>query len=296
VSSLDSQSEGFQTQTALRDLLDAAGAAPRRRFGQHFLIDRNLMEKLVEAADLSADDCALEVGAGTGSLTALLARSAGRVIAAEVDEKLHAIAAQALARSSNVTLFRVDALLNKSTIAPVLEDAMAQARATPGRRLKLVANLPYDIATPLVTNLLLRPTPPVRMCFTVQSEVADRFMAKAKSPAYGAVSIVVQALADVQRIRKVPPRAFWPPPKVESTMLRLDLLPPDRRVVDDPPAFAAFVRGFFLHRRKTMSHLAERHEARARVLAGLDRLDLHSSPRPEELTVADWLGLWQAAR
>ncbi|MBN2563080.1 MAG: ribosomal RNA small subunit methyltransferase A [Phycisphaerae bacterium] len=287
---------GFQTKTALRRLLDEAGISPRRRHGQNFLIDRNLMQKLIDAAELGTADYVLEVGAGTGSLTSMLARSAGRVVAVEIDGQLARIAEEQLAKLDNVILINADALDNKSTIAHQVDKAVRRAQAEVDGPLRMVANLPYDIATPLVMNLLLGDLPIGRLCFTVQKEVADRLLAEAGTAQYGPVSIVTQVLCTGHRICKVPPQAFWPTPKVHSTMVRLDVRPAAEVPVDDPAGFAAFVRAFFLHRRKTIGHSARQRGPHEGILAAITRAGLDPGVRPEQLSTREWVNLHQATR
>lgn len=288
--------DDFQTQSRVRTLLAEAGAAPRRRHGQHFLIDRNLMNKLVDAAELTPDDCVLEVGAGTASLTVLLARAAGSVVAIEIDPRLHAVAAAQVAGMANVRLLLGDALASKSRVSPPLLEALRAARLSVRGRLLLVANLPYDIATPLVLDLLIGigEDPALsfsRMCFTVQAEVADRFLAAPGCAAYGPASVVVQALTRAARIGRAPARVFWPPPRVDSALVRLDVLPASMQVPADPASFAAFVRSFFLHRRKSLGHPVRAAAARADWAELLHDAGLATASRPEEVTVAQWIAL-----
>lgn len=292
----DSNLDPFQTQSTIRSLLDEAGIAPRKRYGQHFLIDRNLMNRLVEAAEIVPTDCVLEVGAGTGSLTGLLATTGARVISVEVDRSIAEVARKSIAPFSNATLLQLDALAGKSAIAPELLDSIRQSTENPAAPLKLVANLPYDIATPLVIDLLLAGLPLVRLCFTVQAEVADRFLAKPDCSDYGPISIIAQALCKAERIAKVPPQAFWPVPGVASAMIRLDPLSASERPVADPAEFSQFVRGFFLHRRKTMSHLARSHAQATRIGEEFVAMNLDPRSRPETLTVSQWIRLFQAVR
>jgi len=285
------QTTGFQTKTTLRALLDAAGIGPKKRYGQCFLIDRNLMGKLVEAAEIDPADCVLEVGCGTASLTSLLAERALRVVAVDVDTALLDIAGAQLSGRDNVTLIPGDALHNKSTIAPAVEAAVRAARRDAPGRLLLVANLPYDIATPLVVNLLLGDLGFARLCFTVQAEVAERFTAGPGVSAYGPVSIVTQALARCRLIAKVPPQAFWPSPKVASAMLRLDVHSPGEPTIPHPASLAWLVRRFFQFRRKTMSHIAKETALGERFTQAMDAAGVASMARPEDVSVEQWLDL-----
>ncbi len=287
--------DGFQTKADLRRLFEEGGISPRKRFGQNFLIDRNLMGKLVSSAEIGGGDCVLEVGAGMGSLTMALARRAGRVVAVEIDRALAALARERLAAYENTSVLNVDALASKSTIAPEMVAAVEDSRRGCAGGLKLVANLPYDIATPLVVELLLGELPFERLCFTVQAEVADRFFAKAGSRTYGPASVVVQWLCRGRRVCRVPPQAFWPAPKVSSSMLALDVRSGEAVGLVDRRAFAGFVRSFFQHRRKTMANIAKRMDGAERFLDALGAAGVRPSARPEELTVQAWVEFYQAA-
>jgi 16S rRNA (adenine1518-N6/adenine1519-N6)-dimethyltransferase len=286
----------FQTQTTIRRLLAQAGVSPRRRYGQHFLVDRNLMGKLVESAELDRGDVVLEVGPGTGSLTRLLAARVAEVIAVEIDPVLARVAAAEVGGTGRVSLLQMDALAGKSALAAPLLERLLAARPTGGGSLKLVANLPYDIATPLVINLLLSGLPIRRCCFTVQAEVAGRFLAPPSTRDFGPVSVVTQVLSTARRTCRVPARAFWPAPKVASAMLRLDLLSPSPLPAADRGPFAAFVRLFFLHRRRTLGHLVRESADPQRLDAALRAMDIDPRDRPEDVSPSGWLGLYLHSR
>lgn len=290
------ESSSFQTQGRVQDLLNAAGLSPRKCFGQCFLIDRNLMGKLVASADLARADTVLEVGCGTGSLTGLLASVAGHVVAVEIDPRLVEVARRSVAGIGRVRLLNTDALEGKSKISGEVAAALVEARGASGGALKLVANLPYDIATPIVMNLLLGDLGFERLCFTVQAEVAGRFLAAPRTRAYGPVSILAQSLAVVRRIARVPPQAFWPSPKVDSAMLRLDVKSKEAVGLEDAAAFAVFVRRFFRQRRKTLAHIARKLRLDGEILPRLERLGLPAASRPEDLSPEQWVDLHGATR
>ncbi|MFQ5424733.1 MAG: 16S rRNA (adenine(1518)-N(6)/adenine(1519)-N(6))-dimethyltransferase RsmA [Phycisphaerae bacterium] len=281
----------FQTKSDILRILTAVGRRPRKRFGQHFLIDRNLMRKLVDAAEIGPRDCVVEVGAGTGSLTGLLAVSAGRVVAAEIDPLLADMVEAQTRACGKVVVVRGDALLNKSTLSPELVAAMRAGHTSAGGELLLVANLPYDIATPLLIDLLLSDLPFCRLCFTVQTEVAQRLTAEPSTRDYGPAAIVTGAFGRVRRICRVPPEAFWPMPRVHSTMLRLDVHPAGPA---DAAGLAAFVRSFFLHRRKTLLHTARRRTDAPLAIAAIDSTGVDPAARPENLAVDQWMALYAA--
>jgi 16S rRNA (adenine1518-N6/adenine1519-N6)-dimethyltransferase len=283
----------FQTLNEIRQTLQTAGMRPQHRHGQHFLIDRNLMRKLVDSAAIGPDDLVLEIGPGTGSLTNLLAELAAWVITVEIDAGIAEVARGHLAHHDNVTLLVADALQGKNRLNPrVIEVLLDKHRQIAGRCL-LVANLPYNAASPIVADLLLE-VPQVKMlCFTVQKEVADRMAAAPRTGDYGPLSVVLQALATVKRIARVPPRAFWPAPDVESAIVRIEPDPHLKAAAGDPHRVAAVVHRLFLHRRKTLwQNLKLAYGERADALK--EKIAIDWRQRPEELAVADWIRLASA--
>jgi 16S rRNA (adenine1518-N6/adenine1519-N6)-dimethyltransferase len=239
------------TQTEIRAILADAGLRPEKRHSQHFLIDGNLMRLLVDAADLGPADTVLEVGPGVGNLTELLVERAGRVIAVEIDAALAQVARERLAGAENLDLLAADILADKHTVSPkVLRLLRDRAAAARHRRVKLVANLPYQAATPLVAELVLGNLPLERLVFTVQEEVAKRLAAGPSTPQYGPVGVIVQALAQVVVLRRLSPGVFWPRPRVWSAMVRIRPLADRRRAIRNVEVFRRTVHGLFMHRRK----------------------------------------------
>jgi 16S rRNA (adenine1518-N6/adenine1519-N6)-dimethyltransferase len=249
-----------QTQSYLRGLFAQRGISPQRRLGQNFLIDLNIHKLIGTAAQAAAGDVILEVGSGTGALTSLLAGSGAALVAVDIDPAMAALTAEAVNNLSNVTVINCDVLKSKSSLDPLLLDAVRSALAgKTGKSFKLVANLPYQVATPVITNLLVHPELcPVLMVVTIQRELAQRLCAAPASSSYGAVSAVAQALADVSILRSLPPAAFWPRPKVDSAVVAILPSPRKRAAVGDVAWFHELVRRVFLHRRKYLRHqLAE---------------------------------------
>jgi 16S rRNA (adenine1518-N6/adenine1519-N6)-dimethyltransferase len=240
-----------QTITFLTRRFREAGIQPDTRHGQNFLIDLNLVRLLADSARLEPRDVVLEVGTGTGSLTQLLAQRAGAVVSVEISQELHQLASEELVDYDNVTLLQLDALKNKNRFHPAVLDTLAdRLRAVPDGRPKLVANLPYNIATPVISNLLLTDVVPHSMNVTIQKELADRITAGPGSKDYGALSVWIQSQCDASVIRVLPPSVFWPRPKVESTILQLLVRPERRRQIANLPFLNSFLRSLFLHRRK----------------------------------------------
>src|SRR3954471_7701638 len=211
-----------QTKTFLLERFREMGIRPDTRHGQNFLIDLNLVQLIVDAAELTSDDVVLEVGTGTGSLTAMMAEQAASVVTVEIDAHLFELASEELIDLPNVTMLRLDALHNKNKIDDRGMDAVGEQLATaPGRQLKLVANLPYNIATPILSNLLLAKHVPYSMTVTIQKELADRITALPSTKDYSALSVWIQSQCTAEIIRLMPPTVFWPAPKITSAILRI---------------------------------------------------------------------------
>lgn len=286
-----------QTQSYLRSLFAQEGIVPRRNYGQNFLIDINIHELIVRTAELKVSDAVLEVGPGAGALTALMAESGAKICAVEIDKGLAELTAQATAGRSNVQILQTDILAGKNRICPVvIEWLRANVAEQSLGSLKLIANLPYGVAAPLVGNLLVQPEVcPELMVITVQQEVADRMCAEPGNAPYGAFSVLIQALADVDVIRTLPPNVFWPRPKVQSSIVRVALNPAKRGVVSDLPWFHFIVRRVFLHRRKNLRGILHSlwPEQLTKDQAGdlLEQVGLVAQVRAEALNVGEFIGL-----
>lgn len=252
-----------QTKTFLLERFREMGIRPATRHGQNFLIDLNLVELIVQAAELTKDDVVLEVGTGTGSLTAMMAEQAAAVVTVEIDAHLFELASEQLIDLPNVTMLRLDALRNKNNLDDRVMDAVGEhLAAAPSRRFKLVANLPYNIATPILSNLLLARHVPHSMTATIQKELAERITAVPSTKDYSALSVWIQSQANCEIVRILPPSVFWPAPKVSSAILRIVVDPEKRARISDLNYFHQITKALFLHRRKFL---------RANVLAAMKR-------------------------
>ena len=279
-----------QTQSYLRDLFRQHGLEPKKKLGQNFLVDLNLIDFLVRNAELDKNDLVLEVGTGTGSLTSRLAAAAGCVVTVEVDRSFREFAEKIAGKVPHVLFHAGDILKNKNACDPnVLASIAAMRDKHKAKRLKLVANLPYAVATPVVSNLLLGDLPWERMVVTVQWEIADKMTAGPSTKAYGALSVLMQSLADIEVLRRLPPDVFWPKPKVDSGIIRIMPNAKKRAEVGDPQAFRIFLRDLYSHRRKNLRGAILAMPAsdgdKPRVDALLARLGYKGTERAETLDV-----------
>jgi 16S rRNA (adenine1518-N6/adenine1519-N6)-dimethyltransferase len=288
-----------QTQSFLMKRFAEVGIHPKTRHGQNFLVDLNLLRLLAESAQLTPDDVVLEIGTGTGSLTGLIAPQVAAVVTVEVDAQMQILAGEELIDQLNVTLLAQDALRNKNHISPAVMDAVRSELAkAPGRQFKLAANLPYNIATPIISNLLLEDPTPVTMTVTIQKELADRIMARPSTKDYGALSVWVQSQCEVELVRILPPQVFWPRPKVHSAILHMRFCPAKRKAVTNIEFFHDCVRALFFHRRKFLrSVVVAAFKSRLtkpevdEVMAGLG---FSETTRAEELDVPTMIALCEA--
>jgi 16S rRNA (adenine1518-N6/adenine1519-N6)-dimethyltransferase len=254
-------------------------AAPKRTLGQHFLVDQNILGVIGRLADLHADDVVLEIGPGLGVLTTYLADRVTHVYAIEIDRSLEPSLAERLAGRPNVDLQFGDALsVDLERLAPDAD--------------KLVANLPYNVATPLVVESL-DGLPSIRQwCVMVQREVADRFFATPSTKAYGAVSVLIQLVVERTGFHPTARTVFRPPPNVDSAIVAF-------RRVELPEQYSRIktvVEGAFAHRRKTLANSLELSEVASRedVVAVLAELGRPADVRAEALAPGDFVRLVQA--
>jgi 16S rRNA (adenine1518-N6/adenine1519-N6)-dimethyltransferase len=261
------------TPTEIRRLLREHGLAPRRSAGQNFVVDPNTVRRIVAAAGLAADDVVLEIGPGLGSLTLALAEVTAVVVAVEIDAGLAAALRAVVAGHDNVEVVHADAL--RSDLGAVLR----------GRQARLVANLPYNVATPLVFHALA--CPQVRDAFVmVQREVGERWAARPGDRLHAGVSLKLQLLADVEVVFRIPRTVFHPAPNVDSVMVRLT-----RREDAPEPAdhgrLARLIDAAFAQRRKTLRNTLAGVAEPEIVAAAAEEAGLDLSARAETLSVAD---------
>ncbi|MEX2215459.1 MAG: rRNA adenine dimethyltransferase family protein [Phycisphaeraceae bacterium] len=312
-----------QTLSEIKALLAAFGLHPRHRFGQNFLHDAGKMQHILAAAELSPGEVVLEVGPGTGALSVRLLEAGIRLVAVEIDRDLEPILRDQLCTpqqspptpvGGTCDLIIDDVLAGKHEINPrvwqalrIVGELREGASGAETATFKLVANLPYNIASPLIANLLLAPyealsrqlpaTSPnpepgtqdpepsrPRLSLAVvmiQREVADRLTAPPGGKDYGPLGVLVQAMCEVDRVTILSPGCFWPQPKVDSAVVRLRVRP--QPMTSDPPKFSAFLHRVFSKRRKQLGSIL----GRATPLPA----DIDPQSRPEQLSVEQLIRL-----
>ncbi len=228
-------------------MLDEYGLSPLHRLGQNFLHDHNILGKLIDASGVQEGDVVVEVGPGTGTLTEELIHRGCHVIACELDRGLTELLLNRFGDA--ITLIHGDCLHKKKINQEIVD-------ATENRKWRLVANLPYQIASPLIVDLLANHPNCLGQYVTIQYEVAQRLMAEVDSSDWGVLSILVQRLANVSLISKVPNTCFWPQPKVKSASV--EIIPEETTCNSDNSGFATFVTMMFAKRRKQLGSIVGR--------------------------------------
>jgi 16S rRNA (adenine1518-N6/adenine1519-N6)-dimethyltransferase len=259
----------------------------QKKYGQNFLIDVSVLERIIGAARITKEDCVLEIGPGIGTMTQYLAEAAGQVVAVEIDKALIPILEETLAPYSNVTVINADVL--KLDVKQIAEEKNG------GKPIKVVANLPYYITTPIIMSLFESGIPLDSITIMVQKEVAERMQVGPGTKDYGALSLAVQYYAKPEIVANVPPNCFIPRPTVGSAVIRLtrhQVSPVD--VKDDHHMFA-LIRASFNQRRKTLanglSNAPELHLSREQVTAAVERMGLSPTVRGETLTLEQFAEL-----
>lgn len=218
----------------------------RKKLGQNFLIDERVIERIIAAAKITKEDCVLEIGPGIGALTQYLAQAAGQVVAVEIDRKLIPILEETLGGAGNVSVINRDIL--KTDLQEIADTYNG------GQPLKVVANLPYYITTPILMELLEKKAPISSVTVMVQREVADRMLAKPGSKTYGALSLAVQYYTQPEIVAIVPPNCFIPRPSVDSAVVKLGDVGAGRVPVRNEKLMFALIRAAFNQRRKTLAN------------------------------------------
>ncbi|RME75723.1 MAG: ribosomal RNA small subunit methyltransferase A [Planctomycetota bacterium] len=279
---------------ALRRLFRERGFVTRRSLGQHLLLDPRLLHAIVDTGGLEPGDLVLEVGTGPGMLTRLLLDRGAEVVGIELDPNARALLTELIGAHERLHVVAGDVLAGPEGLHPELLARLETARDA-GRPVRCIANFPYHVATPLLVRLLElglveRRFPLVTIAGTLQREVAERLAAPPGDRRMGPASILLQALAEIEIVRRVPPGAFWPPPKVHSAVVRITARPPAERLAADAPRhwarFRRLVRGLYVFRRKTLRNALRRSVPDLAVEQALAASGLPGGARVETLSPA----------
>jgi len=259
----------------------------QKKFGQNFLIDTRVLDKIIDSAEITGDDCILEIGPGIGTMTQYLAENAREVVAVEIDKNLIPILADTLSEYDNVTVINDDIL--KVDINKIVEERNG------GKPIKVVANLPYYITTPIIMGLFESHVPLKSITIMVQKEVADRMQVGPGTKDYGALSLAVQYYAKPEIVANVPPNCFMPRPNVGSAVIKLTRYEQPPVQVQDEKKMFALIRASFNQRRKTLvnglTNASELPYTKEEVLAALEAMGLPATIRGEALTLEQFAQL-----
>ena len=259
----------------------------QKKFGQNFLIEPTVLDRIIRAARITKEDCVLEIGPGIGTMTQYLAKSAGSVVAVEIDQNLIPILKETLAEYDNVSIINDDIL--KVDLNKIVEEKNG------GRPIKVVANLPYYITTPIIMGLFEKQVPLQSITIMVQKEVADRMQVGPGTKDYGALSLAVQYYAKPEIVANVPPNCFIPRPNVGSAVIRLTKYEQPPVTVRDVDRMFAIIRASFNQRRKTLvnglGNAPELGLSKERVAHALEEMQLSPTVRGEALTLAQFARL-----
>lgn len=274
-------------------ILNQYGLRAKKKFGQNFLTDGNILSGIVQAADLTKEDLVVEIGPGIGGLTEYLARAAKKVLAFEIDPDMVKILAETLAPYDNVQIVEQDVL--EADLKTVLAESFGEKSAV-----KVVANLPYYITTPILLALLQAGIHWEKLVVMMQKEVADRLSAKPGTKEYGVLTVMLDYYASVAIALKVPAKAFNPSPNVDSAVVTLTPKPAEKPV-NHPKQLFSLVKACFAHRRKSLwNNLLQRFGKEEAVKEGLTQAlqlaEIDPGIRAERLTLADFTRLYEALK
>lgn len=278
---------GLGNPTNTIDILNKYKFVIQKKFGQNFLIDSNVLDNIIQAADITKEDFVLEIGPGIGTLTQYLCENAREVVAVEIDKKLIPILEDTLSSYDNVTVLNND-------ILKIDMKALVQERNN-GRPIKVVANLPYYITTPIIMDLLERHIPLINITIMVQKEVADRMQAGPGTKDYGSLSLAVQYYAKPYIAANVPPNCFMPRPNVGSAVINLTIHKENPIVIEDEALLFRLIRASFNQRRKTLANglnnSAELSFTKEEIQKALETLGISENIRGEALTLEKFAAL-----
>lgn len=289
-----SNSPEIGSRTRTRAIMEKYGIRTKKSFGQNFLTDLNVLKNIVEAADITANDNVIEIGPGIGALTEQLAQAAGEVLALEIDQDLIPVLKEVLSPYNNVKV------INQDVLQANLPELIKKEFKDPSRPIKVVANLPYYITSPILMNLLASPVEWATICVMMQKEVAQRLTAKPGTKQYGALTLAIEYQMQAKIAFDVSRKVFVPAPNVDSAIVvltpRTNPLPVQPF---DKQKLFGFIRGCFAHRRKSLwnnlqSVIGKDPAVKEKMTAVLTQLDISPQIRPEKLTLEQFIELANA--
>lgn len=277
----------ISTPQQTRNIMEQHGFFLKKKFGQNFLIDQNILEGIIRGADLKPDDVVIEIGPGIGSLTQYIADAVHEVVAIEIDLTLIPILKETLKEYDNVTIIQQDVL--KVDLNQLIQEKWN------GRAVKIVANLPYYITTPIIMSLFESHIPLESITVMIQKEVADRMQAKPSTKDYGALSLAVQFYSKPEIVLQVPPSCFIPQPKVGSSVIRLSYTDKNKVSFEDDAFLFKVIRGAFQQRRKTLvntlAHQGDLNVSKELISKVLETMELSQTIRGEALSLEQFIEL-----
>ena len=275
------------TPEGTKALLNKYGFSFQKKFGQNFLIDPRVLDKIIDAANITKEDCVIEIGPGIGSVTQALLENAGKVISIEIDDKLIPILTEEYGHNEHFKLIHKDVL--KVDLKKLI------AEESPNRPIKVVANLPYYITTPIVMTLLENDLPIESITVMVQKEVADRLASKPSSKQYGAITVSVNYYATPSLVANVPRNCFMPRPNVDSAVIKLTVNQEPVVKVNNVQQMLKIIRGAFILRRKTLLNTLAAHGElgipKEELKTLLDESGIGAQTRGETLSLEDFARL-----
>lgn len=289
-----SNSPEIGSRTRTRAIMEKYGIRTKKSFGQNFLTDLNVLKNIVEAADITANDNVIEIGPGIGALTEQLAQAAGEVLALEIDQDLIPVLKEVLSPYDNVKV------INQDVLQANLPELIKKEFKDPSRPIKVVANLPYYITSPILMNLLASPVEWATICVMMQKEVAQRLTAKPGTKQYGALTLAIEYQMQAKIAFDVSRKVFVPAPNVDSAIVVLTPRPNPLLVQPfDKQKLFGFIRGCFAHRRKSLwnnlqSVIGKDPAVKEKMTAILTQLDISPQIRPEKLTLEQFIELANA--
>ncbi len=289
-----SQSPEIGSRTRTRAIMEKYGIHTKKSFGQNFLTDLNVLNNIVTAANITKDDNVIEIGPGIGALTEQLAQAAGEVLALEIDTDLIPVLDEVLAPYDNVTVLNQDVL--EANLPALIQEQFTDLT----KPVKVVANLPYYITSPILMNLLASPVNWAAICVMMQKEVAQRLTAAPGTKQYGALTLAIEYQMDAKIAFDVSRRVFVPSPNVDSAIV---VLTPRKQQLAvqpfDKQKLFGFIRGCFAHRRKSLWNnlqgvIGKQPATKDKMAAVLDELGISPQIRPERLTLDQFIALANA--